>query len=135
MEQLKKFSKTQNVGAVASMRNVKNAISVARKVLEHTKHTLLVGDSATKFAEKFGFKLESLETENSNKQHQDWLDNNCQPNFWSKVSPDPSKSCGPYHLSDESNELENYSIETFPSDSRHHDTIGNKISLDILIFL
>lgn len=33
------------VGAVADLKHVKNAIGVARKVIEHTKHTLLVGES------------------------------------------------------------------------------------------
>lgn len=38
-------SNTMEVGAVADLRHVKNAIGVARKVIEHTKHTLLVGES------------------------------------------------------------------------------------------
>lgn len=29
-----------------------------------------------------GFKEESLETEQSVEMHTDWLQNNCQPNFW-----------------------------------------------------
>lgn len=33
------------VGAVADLRRIKNAIGVARKVIEHTKHTFLVGES------------------------------------------------------------------------------------------
>lgn len=36
-----------NVGAVGSMRNIKNAIGVARRVLENTQHTFLVGSGAT----------------------------------------------------------------------------------------
>ncbi|KAJ7409708.1 N(4)-(beta-N-acetylglucosaminyl)-L-asparaginase- like protein [Willisornis vidua] len=36
---------TMEVGAVADLRRVKNAIGVARKVIEYTKHTLLVGES------------------------------------------------------------------------------------------
>ncbi|XP_062480506.1 N(4)-(beta-N-acetylglucosaminyl)-L-asparaginase isoform X2 [Pezoporus occidentalis] len=36
---------TMEVGAVADLRHVKNAISVARKVMEYTKHTLVVGES------------------------------------------------------------------------------------------
>ncbi|RMC13996.1 hypothetical protein DUI87_09080 [Hirundo rustica rustica] len=36
---------TMEVGAVADLRHVKNAIGVARKVIEYTKHTLLVGES------------------------------------------------------------------------------------------
>lgn len=113
------------MGAVASMHSIKSAISVARKVLEHSSHTLLVGRAATKFAIKFGFKSEPLETENSNRQHHDWQSNNCQPNFWHQMAPDPSSSCGPYkpinskRLSDRSQQ---YSNQT--SDIRNHDTIG-----------
>lgn len=33
------------VGAVADLRRIKNAIGVARAVMEHTDHTLLVGES------------------------------------------------------------------------------------------
>lgn len=36
---------TMEVGAVAGLRRIKNAIGVARAVMEHTSHTLLVGES------------------------------------------------------------------------------------------
>lgn len=71
-----------NIGAVASMRNVKNAIGVARKVLENTQHTLLAGDGATDFAIMMGFKNESLTTDYSDNLWQQWKSNRCQPNFW-----------------------------------------------------
>lgn len=71
-----------NIGAVASMRNIKNAIGVARKVLENTQHTLLVGQGASDFAVMMGFKNESLVTEQSNNLWSDWKSNRCQPNFW-----------------------------------------------------
>lgn len=64
------------------MRNVKNAIGVARRVLENTQHTLLVGDGATEFAIHMGFENESLSTENSRYLWQQWKANRCQPNFW-----------------------------------------------------
>lgn len=35
---------THNVGSVGCLRRVKTAISVARSVMEHTGHTLLVGE-------------------------------------------------------------------------------------------
>lgn len=38
---------TMSVGAVGALRRVQHAISVARKVMEHTYHTLLVGEQAT----------------------------------------------------------------------------------------
>ena len=55
---------------------------VARAVLDHTTHTLLVGEKATQFAVKMGFKEESLSTGHSMEMWQEWKDNNCQPNFW-----------------------------------------------------
>lgn len=39
------FSDTMEVGAVGDLRRVKNAVAVARAVMEHTQHTLLVGES------------------------------------------------------------------------------------------
>ncbi len=33
------------VGAVADLRRVKNAVGVARAVMEHTEHTFIVGES------------------------------------------------------------------------------------------
>ena len=35
---------THGVGAVGSLRRVKNAVGVARAVMEHTQHTMLVGE-------------------------------------------------------------------------------------------
>ncbi|KAM4802568.1 N(4)-(beta-N-acetylglucosaminyl)-L-asparaginase [Urocitellus parryii] len=87
---------TMNVGAVGDLRRIKNAIGVARKVLEHTTHTLLAGESATKFAESMGFTNEDLSTNASQALHSDWLARNCQPNNWRNVIPDASKYCGPY---------------------------------------
>lgn len=72
-----------NVGAVGALRRVKNAISVARHVLEHTKHSFLVGDQATQFALQMGFQEESLTTLDSKKVWMKWQNEDyCQPNFW-----------------------------------------------------
>lgn len=66
---------------------MKNAISVARHVMENTGHTLLVGEQATQFALMMGFQEETLRTNYSQSLWQQWLQNNCQPNFWT-VSTD-----------------------------------------------
>lgn len=87
---------TMEVGAVADLRRIKNAIGVARAVMEHTDHTLLVGESASVFAENMGFIAEDLTTNKSVNIFTQWLKGNCQPNYRKNVSPDPSKSCGPY---------------------------------------
>lgn len=70
------------MGSVAGIRRIKPAIAVARAVLEHTTHSVLAGDLATKFAVEMGFKEESLETEYSNDLWRDWANSDCQPNFW-----------------------------------------------------
>lgn len=71
-----------NIGAVSDLRNIRNAISVARKVLDHTAHTMLAGNQATRFAVQMGFKEQSLSTNNSLGIWQKWKQNKCQPNFW-----------------------------------------------------
>src|SRR5260221_7488314 len=48
-------------GAVASVQNIKNPVSLARLVMERTEHVLLAGDGASQFAERMGVKIESDE--------------------------------------------------------------------------
>lgn len=71
-----------NAGAVAALRNVKSAVKVARYVMEHTEHTLLVGSQASQFAFEMGFAEESLSTNVSKAMYNKWRENRCQPNFW-----------------------------------------------------
>uniref|UniRef100_A0A3B4ZUK5 Aspartylglucosaminidase n=1 Tax=Stegastes partitus TaxID=144197 RepID=A0A3B4ZUK5_9TELE len=111
---------TMEVGAVADLRRIKNAIGVARAVMEHTDHTLLVGESASVFAENMGFIAEDLTTNKSVNIFSQWLKGNCQPNYRKDVYPDPSKSCGPYRPK---------ATQTQSKRARHanmhsHDTIG-----------
>ncbi|PNJ24119.1 AGA isoform 2, partial [Pongo abelii] len=94
-----------------------------RKVLEHTTHTLLVGESATKFAESMGFINEDLSTSVSEALHSDWLARNCQPNYWRNVIPDPSKYCGPYKPPGILKQ--DIPIHKETEDDRAHDTIGD----------
>ena len=70
------------VGAVGGMKRIKRPISVARKVMEKTKHTLLVGDDATRFAVKMGWKEEELLTEKARKIWQAWKENPDPKGFW-----------------------------------------------------
>ena len=64
--------------------------------MEHTEQTLLVGDLASEFAFSMGCKNESLTSEKSEQIQKSWKQNNCQPNYWLDVTPDPKKSSGPY---------------------------------------
>ncbi|KAM9663223.1 N(4)-(beta-N-acetylglucosaminyl)-L-asparaginase [Morphnus guianensis] len=113
---------TMEVGAVADLRHVKNAIGVARKVIEYTKHTLLVGDSASLFAVRMGFPYEDLTTQKSLSVYSKWLNQSCQPNYWKNVVPDSSKSCGPYKRPEKVTCKEEQTISQ--RSVHNHDTIG-----------
>ena len=54
-------------GAVAAIKNVKNPVKIARKVME-TPHVLLVGEEATNFARKMGFRYYDPTTEKAIKK-------------------------------------------------------------------
>uniref|UniRef100_F6SSI8 N(4)-(Beta-N-acetylglucosaminyl)-L-asparaginase n=1 Tax=Ciona intestinalis TaxID=7719 RepID=F6SSI8_CIOIN len=113
-----------NVGAVGCLREVKNAIGVARRVLENTEHTLLVGQLATEFAKEMGFKQESLTTNHSQQMYDDWKAKNCQPNYRSNVTPDPTTSCGPYKPTNQLNTEKTKPRVELGIDQSNHDTIG-----------
>ncbi|XP_011068695.1 PREDICTED: N(4)-(Beta-N-acetylglucosaminyl)-L-asparaginase-like [Acromyrmex echinatior] len=115
---------SMDVGGVGGLRNVKNAISVARKVLKHTKHSLLVGDLATQFAINMGFKNESLQTNESKQMWKQWKLNKCQSNFWKNVMPKPTKSCGPYHMIEDDKSSSNTSVKRKVGSEENHDSIG-----------
>eukprot|EP01117_Protostelium_nocturnum_P014691 TRINITY_DN5619_c0_g2_i2.p1 TRINITY_DN5619_c0_g2~~TRINITY_DN5619_c0_g2_i2.p1 ORF type:complete len:351 (-),score=115.13 TRINITY_DN5619_c0_g2_i2:2-1054(-) len=76
------WAKTREVGAVGYMKNIKKAISVARKVMEETYHTLLIGGEATQFAVEMGFVKEDLSTDRTRTMLKNWIANGRQPNFW-----------------------------------------------------
>lgn len=119
---------TMDMGAVGALRRVKNAIGVARHVLEHTEHSMLVGSLATNFAVQNGFVEESLSTNESTNMWEHWKRNNCQPNYHVNTIPDSTKACGPYqpvnvdrsqqHLSDLRDGVAS------KINQQNHDTIG-----------
>lgn len=49
--------KTLEAGAVARLKHIKNPISLARAVMEKSKHVMMVGDGAEQFALQNGFEL------------------------------------------------------------------------------
>ncbi|XP_033742083.1 N(4)-(Beta-N-acetylglucosaminyl)-L-asparaginase-like isoform X2 [Pecten maximus] len=118
--------KTMEVGAVGCIRRIKDAIGVARAVMDHTGHSLLVGELATKFAVEMGFKEENLSTSRSDKIYKDWKSYHCQPNFRKSVTPDPKHNCGPYSslgLKESYTKGDN-SRKRYNVQRRNHDTIG-----------
>ena len=69
-------------GSVCSLHMIKNPISVARLVMEKTRHTTLVGEGAFRFALKMGFEPRTLLTPESLKKWQDWKANPQHETFW-----------------------------------------------------
>ncbi|MEW6507636.1 MAG: N(4)-(beta-N-acetylglucosaminyl)-L-asparaginase [Bacteroidota bacterium] len=65
-----------NAGSVAFLQNIMHPISVARLVMEKTKHVMLAGEGAKKFALTNGFKEENLLTENAKKAWLEWKQKN-----------------------------------------------------------
>lgn len=70
-----------SAGAVCAVRGICPVISVARKVMEETKHVMLAGDQARRFAISKGFRPHNLMTAEAIKHYETW-----------KVSPDALES-------------------------------------------
>jgi len=62
-----------HTGAVAALEDTTHAISVARAVMEHTPHVMLVGEGATRFARERGFPATNLLTPESETAWRGWL--------------------------------------------------------------
>lgn len=74
--------KTYSAGAVASLENIKTPSSVARLVMQHTDHVLLVGQGALEFARAWGFKEENLLTEKARKIWLRWKEELSPTDDW-----------------------------------------------------
>jgi len=48
--------KKLNAGGIAGIKHIKNPITLARFVMEHSPHVLMFGDGAEKFADEFGLQ-------------------------------------------------------------------------------
>jgi N4-(beta-N-acetylglucosaminyl)-L-asparaginase len=73
---------TRRVGAVGGVRNIKNVSLVAKAVMEHTGHVMLVGEGAERFAVAMGFPRENLLTERSRKTWLLWKEYHSSGDWW-----------------------------------------------------
>ncbi len=73
---------THKAGAVAALRHIKTPSSVAKLVMQRTRHLLLVGDGALRFAKAHGFREEDLLTEASRKAWLDWKEKHSNDDSW-----------------------------------------------------
>ena len=79
-------------GSVCSLRKIKNPISVARMVIEKTRHTTLAGEGAFQFAVKMGFEPQCLLTTEGLQKWQAWKADPHHKTFW--VSPENHDTIG-----------------------------------------
>jgi L-asparaginase/N4-(beta-N-acetylglucosaminyl)-L-asparaginase len=69
-------------GSVCSLHMIKNPISVARLVMEKTRHTTLAGEGAFRFALRMGFEPQTLLTPQSLQKWQEWKADPHHKTFW-----------------------------------------------------
>ncbi|MBH16659.1 MAG: glycosylasparaginase [Acidobacteria bacterium] len=63
----------RQAGGVGALEGVRAPSLVAKAVMDHTDHHLLVGDGAQQFARNMGFEIEAdLNTDNSRRQYLEW---------------------------------------------------------------
>jgi N4-(beta-N-acetylglucosaminyl)-L-asparaginase len=99
-----------NAGSVAGLEQIKNPVSVARKIMETTPHVMLVGDGAQQFALQNGFPLEGKKlSAESEKVYKDWLQ---KSEYIPEINIENKKQNGPF--------APNY----FDDGTANHDTIG-----------
>ena len=73
------MDETGDCGSVAFLQNIVHPISVARKVMEETRHIMLVGEGAEQFAYKMGFRKTPLLTEKARENWEKWRTENNKP--------------------------------------------------------
>ncbi|MBI3949815.1 MAG: N(4)-(beta-N-acetylglucosaminyl)-L-asparaginase [Acidobacteria bacterium] len=73
---------TGRAGSVAALKYIKNPSSVAKLVIEHTDHVMLVGDGALRFALSYGFPKQDLLTEHSRKVWLRWREERSDKDDW-----------------------------------------------------
>ena len=79
---------TRRAGAVGGVRNIRSVAMLAREVMLHTGHVMLVGEGAERFAVARGFKREDLLTDDSRKVWLLWKESHAD--WWGPGLADPN---------------------------------------------
>src|SRR5581483_5409133 len=80
---------TRRAGAVGGVHNIKNPSLVAKAIMEHTGHVMLVGEGAERFAVAMGFARENLLTDRSRKIWLLWKEFHSTDDWWGPGLADP----------------------------------------------
>ncbi len=78
---------TRRAGAVACLERIATPSLVAKAVMDHTDHVLLVGDDALRFARRMGFEERELLTAKSREAWLRWKRNPPTPGMWVDTRP------------------------------------------------
>ena len=73
---------THRAGSVCNLHKIKNPISVARLVMERTRHTTMAGEGALQFAIAMGFQPQQLLTDKSLAAWLKWKNDPNHQTFW-----------------------------------------------------
>jgi len=73
---------TRMAGSVAGVHDIKNVSLLAKTVMEHTGHVMLVGEGASHFGNLMGFPKQNLLTERSRKTWQLWRETMSSDDWW-----------------------------------------------------
>ncbi len=73
---------TRRAGAVGAVRNIRNVSKLARAVMLHTGHVMLVGEGAERFAVAMGFARENLLTDDARKIWLLWKEYHSTADWW-----------------------------------------------------
>ena len=80
---------SRRAGSVGGVRNIKNVSMVAKAVMQHTGHVMLVGEGAERFAVAMGFPRENLLTDRSRKIWMLWKEFHSDRDWWGPGMADP----------------------------------------------
>jgi len=86
---------TRRAGSVGGVRNIKNVSLLAKAVMDHTGHVMLVAEGAQKFGKAMGFPEENLLTEKSRKTWLLWKETMSDQDWWGPSLADPSYKVPP----------------------------------------
>ncbi len=82
---------TKRAGSVGCLEDIAEAAAVAKAIMDHTDHIMLVGAGAKKFAVEMGFKTQNLLTEQSRRDWLRWKAKlNPSDNWLDPVDPPPA---------------------------------------------
>ena len=86
---------TKRAGAVACLEGIATPSLVAKAVMDHTDHVMLVGDDAKRFALKMGFTEQNLLTEKSRDAWLRWKRTRNDSDAWLDTSQAPGATSRP----------------------------------------